>query len=321
MQLSRLLFVYIFFAISSVSALTAESKKHDTQTEIWSLIARCVSADSSQREFFGCFFVSGKFLMLSGNFIYHFSLDDQRSDYRYDGASFIKPFHDITHNSTTLEERFGPNHIVYENESDSLYIRVESENEKRSFAFSPAGDPVWFSDVFTRNAGRRKWDWYIYPKIDLKCTVTRNGTPAEFSASGYFQHSWGELNTQYGDWIFIHCNEGPDFFVSFFPRKRSFLPPDNVIVFAAHEKKHRVIHEFEYTVNSLYTYKPSKRFPTDITIRIPTEEVTLRLRTKTKSQVSKLIGKEKWTGFMNVEAEIQDRSHTGWAYMSPLARE
>jgi hypothetical protein len=309
---------------TSATALPPDSKKHDSDTEIWSLITRCVSEnDPADSRFFGCFFVSGRFLMLSGNFIYHFSLNEATGAYTYEGDSFIPPFHEISHDHTSLNERFGPNTISTASRAQDISMHIESDSAHTRFHLSPGGTHIRFDDVFPGNGDRKQWDWYILPGLDVTCTVQQGSSRHAYRGTGYFQHSWGQLNTQYGDWLYIHCDDGTDYFISYYPaqHEEDFLPPDNIIISRAAADTHYTCYDFTYSVENLWTYKPGTRFPTRIAITIPEEKTRLQLRAITDKQVSKLIGKEKWVGFFRVTATVEGHTHAGWAYASPKPRE
>ncbi|MBN1307391.1 MAG: hypothetical protein JXA18_05705 [Chitinispirillaceae bacterium] len=308
-------------AVDSPSAvpLSELQRKHATTTESWSLYTK-VKSRSGNEQYIALFFLCGKFMLFSGNYIHYSRLTLPSKEYCHESSTIIPPFGTIEHDYSALNEKIGGNAITAETTSSRISITADFSRLKGSFYLSQKKQQVTFRDVLKSDYDKRRFDWYILPRCGVTM-YTAGANPDTLFGNGHFHQFWGKGGESNCDWIVAHTESGYDMIIANFPEEKQHLSwlPGNYIMVSRPDGSLKKITRFKLTLHRWWKSELSNnKYPLSYTVVAPHYPMTLAITAFKKNQIKKISGKEYWYGFGSVTGTIHDEPQHGWAYISPL---
>ena len=304
------------------SALSEMQRKHKTKIEVWSLCTKLKNG-SGNEFYFAVYFLSGKFILFSGNYVHYCALKMPMKEYTHQSSAVIAPFGKIKHDYATLDENIGGNTISNDTPLKTICITADFSRLKGTFYLSPEKRHLTFKDVIGKNYGRRKFDWYMLPRCGVKALMTGSAQDTLYG-NGHFQQFWGKNGEGNCDWFTVHTESDYDLIIAVFPESKKNLPwlPGDYVMISRPDGTMRKSTAFEYKILEWWTNKRSnKKYPISVQIVIPEEKTDLIIKALKEDQVKEIAGKEYWYGFGSLEGTLNNEKQIGWAFLSPLGVE
>lgn len=279
-----------------------------------------VTNGSGKELYCALFFLSGKLLLLSGNFVHYSLLELPATSYTHESCTAVPPFKKVRHNRSSLDEYIGGHSLRRTSESDGLTMQTDFSKLHATFHSVPEKNCIFFRDVIGGNFDKRKFDWYLQPRCSVTVCLSENKADTLFG-NGHFQQFWGDNGEANCDWIVLHLQSGYDMVIARFPedkKKRAWLPGDYILLSGA-DGETRKITGFSMSVTDWWkSVETKKKYPLTYAVTASQQNIALTVKALKPDQKKNIAGKEFWYGFGSVTGSIDGADQRGWAYLAPL---